>query len=70
MKVKIPWVKTEDCLELARYQWGCELIIANQSMPGTMAINLGKTCWIETRKNTPLENNEIYYPYKINVNYF
>lgn len=70
MKIKIPHIPTSDCLELARLMAGCEMVIANQSMPGTMAVSMGKTCWIETRKNTPLENNEIYYPYKINAHYF
>lgn len=70
MQVKIPYVTTENCLELARYMQGAEMVIANQSMPGTMAVSMGKTCWIETRKNTTLENNEIYYPYKLNAHYF
>ena len=70
MKVTIPHIKTEDCLDLARLINGAEMVIANQSMPGTMAISMGKTVYIETRKNTPLENNEIYYPYRINAHYF
>lgn len=70
MKVQIPYVYTADCLELARYIAGAEMVIANQSMPGTMAVSMNKTVWIETRKNTPLENNEIYYPYKVNAHYF
>lgn len=70
MKIDIPHVKTEDCLQLARLMKGSEMVIANQSMPGTMAVSMGKTCYIETRKNTPLENNEIYYPYRINAHYF
>jgi hypothetical protein len=70
MKIKIPHVQTSDCLELARYMKGAEMVIANQSMPGTMAVSMGKTCWIETRKNVDLANNEIYYPYKLNAHYF
>ena len=70
MKIKIPYVKTSDCLELARLMRGAEMVIANQSMPGTMAVCMGKTAWIETRKNTTLENNEIYYPYRTNLHYF
>lgn len=70
MKVKIPYVATEDALHLARLMEGAEMVIANQSMPGTMAVSMGKTCYIETRKNTPLTNNEIYYPYKANAHYF
>jgi hypothetical protein len=70
LKITVPHVKTADCLELARLIDGAEMVIANQSMPGTMAISMGKSCYIETRKNTPLENNEIYYPYRINAHYF
>jgi hypothetical protein len=70
LKINIPHVKTEDCLDLARLMQGAEMVIANQSMPGTMAVSMGKSVWIETRKNTPLENNEIYYPYRVNANYF
>ena len=70
LKVNIPHVKTQDCLDLARLMAGAEMVIANQSMPGTMAVSMGKTVWIETRKNTPLENNEIYYPYHLNAHYF
>lgn len=70
LKIKIPYYQTLDCLHLARVMQGCEMVIANQSMPGTMAVSMGKTCWIETRKNTPLENNEIYYPFRINAHYF
>jgi hypothetical protein len=70
LDIKIPYVPTEDCLELARYMKGAEMVIANQSMPGTMAVSMGKTCWIETRKNVDLMQNEIYYPYKINAHYF
>jgi hypothetical protein len=70
MKMKIQYIPTSDSLELARYMSGAEMVIANQSMGGTMAVSMGKTCWIETRKNVELENNEIYYPYKINAHYF
>ena len=70
MKIDIPHIKTENALELARYMNGAEMVIANQSLAGTMAVSMGKTCWIETRKNTPLTNNEIYYPYKVNAHYF
>jgi hypothetical protein len=70
LKITVPHVKTQDCLDLARLIDGAEMVIANQSMPGTMAISMGKSCYIETRKNTPLENNEIYYPYRINAHYF
>lgn len=70
MDINIPHIPTQNMLELSRLIGGAEMIIANQSMPGTMAVSMGKTCYIETRKNTPLENNEIYYPYHLNAHYF
>jgi hypothetical protein len=70
MKVKVHYVPTSDALELARLIAGSKMMIANQSMPGTLALGIGTTLWIETRKNTPLDNNEILYPYRSNVTYF
>ncbi len=70
MKIKIHYIPTVDALELARLIAGSKMMIANQSMPGTLAVGLGTTLWIETRKNTPLDNNEILYPYRSNITYF
>lgn len=70
MKVKVDYVPTSDGLELARLIAGAKMMIANQSMPGTLAVGIGTSLWIETRKNTPLSNNEILYPYRANINYF
>lgn len=70
MKVKVQYQPTSDGLELARYIAGAKMMIGNQSMPATLAVGLGTTLWIETRKNTPLDNNEILYPYRTNINYF
>lgn len=70
MKVKVAYVPTSDSLELARLIAGAEMMIGNQSMPATLSLGIGTTTWIETRKNTPLDNNEILYPYKSNIFYF
>lgn len=70
MKVKVQYVPTPDALSLARLIAGSKMMIANQSMPGTLAVALGATVWIETRKNVELDQNEILYPYRANVTYF
>jgi hypothetical protein len=70
MKVKVHYEPTSDSLVLAQLIAGSKMMIANQSMPGTLAVGLGATIWIETRKNTPLDNNEILYPYRANITYF
>lgn len=70
MKTKVHYIPTQDGLALARLIAGAKMMIANQSMPGTLAVGIGTTLWIETRKNTPLDNNEILYPYRANITYF
>jgi hypothetical protein len=70
MKVKVHYEPTSDGLALGRLIAGAKMMIANQSMPGTLAVGLGTTIWIETRKNTDLSNNEILYPYRSNITYF
>lgn len=70
MKIKVDYHPTSDSLELARLIAGAKMMIANQSMPGTLAVGIGTTIWIETRKNTDLEQNEILYPYRSNITYF
>jgi hypothetical protein len=70
MKVKVDYRPTSDALELARLIAGAKMMIGNQSMPATLAVGIGTSLWIETRKNTPLDNNEILYPYRTNINYF
>ena len=70
MKTKVHYEPTSDGLILARLIAGAKMMIGNQSMPATLAVGLGTTLWIETRKNTPLENNEILYPFKSNITYF
>lgn len=70
MKVKVKFVPTPDALSLARLIAGAKMMIGNQSMPATLAVALGATVWIETRKNVELEQNEILYPYRANITYF
>lgn len=70
MKVKIYYEPTSDGLALARLIAGAKMMIGNQSMPATLAVGIGTTLWIETRKNTTLEQNEILYPYRSNITYF
>lgn len=70
MKVKVHYEPTTDGLALARLIAGAKMMIANQSMPGTLCVGIGTTLWLETRKNTPLDNNEILYPYRANITYF
>lgn len=70
MGVKVHYIPTHDGLELARLIAGAKMMIANQSMPGTLAVGIGTTLCLETRKNTPLNNNEILYPYRSNISYF
>lgn len=70
MKVKVQYEPTSDGLALARLIAGAKMMIANQSMPGTLAVGIGTTLWLETRKNTTLDNNEILYPYRSNITYF
>ena len=70
MKVKVHYEPTSDGLALARLIAGAKMMIANQSMPGTLALGLGTTLWLEVRKSTPLEKNEIMFPFRANVMYF
>jgi hypothetical protein len=70
MKVKVHYEPTSDGLALARLIAGAKMMIANQSMPGTLAVGIGTTLWLETHKLKPVEHNEIFYPFRINVFYF
>lgn len=69
LKVKIQYQPTSDGLELARFIAGAKMMIANQSMPGTLAVGIGTTLWLETR-DVELSQNEILYPYRSNIMYF
>jgi len=51
LKIKIHHQKVEDLLEMSRYIQGSELFIGNQSVHASIAVGLGKTYWIELRKD-------------------
>lgn len=72
LKVKIHYVPCPDYMETARLIQGSELLICNQSSPCALGLALGKTMWIETRKlnNETIEQNECFYPYRLNISYF
>jgi hypothetical protein len=70
LKVKIPHYKTPDFMELARVIQGSELFISSMSSPSALALCLGKTMWLETRKNEPWERHEYNYPMRLNIRYF
>lgn len=69
-KCFIPHYKTPDFMELARVIQGSELFISSMSSPSALALCLGKTMWLETRKNEPWERHEYNYPYRLNIRYF
>ena len=70
MKIKVHYEPTSDGLALARLIAGSKMMIGNQSMPATLALGIGTTLWVEVRKNTSLELNEMMYPFRSNVSYF
>ena len=69
-KVFIPHYRTPDFMELARVIKGSELFVCSMASPCALSIALGKTMWIETRKNEPFERLEVVYPYRLNIRYF
>jgi hypothetical protein len=69
-KIKIPHYRTPDFMELARVIQGSELFVSSMSSPSALALCLGKTMWLETRKNEPWERHEYNYPYRLNIRYF
>jgi hypothetical protein len=69
-KIKVPHYRTPDFMELARVIQGSELFIASVSSPSALALCLGKTMWLETRKNEPWERHESNFPYRLNIRYF
>jgi hypothetical protein len=70
LKVKVPHYRTPDYMELARVIQGSELFISSMSSPSALALCLGKTMWLETRKNEPWERHEYNYPNRLNIRYF
>jgi hypothetical protein len=69
-KVRVPHYRTPDFMELARVIQGSELFVCSMSAPCAVALALGKTMWVETRKNEPFERLEINYPGRMNIRYF
>jgi len=69
-KIRVPHYRTPDYMELARVISGSELFISSMSSPSALALCLGKTMWLETRKNEPWERHENKYPYRLNIRYF
>jgi hypothetical protein len=69
-KVQVPHYRTPDYMELARVISGCELFISSMSSPSALGLALGKTMWLETRKNEPWERHEYNYPHRLNIRYF
>lgn len=69
-KMQIPHYRTPDYMELARVIQGSELFISSMSSPSALALCLGKTMMLETRKNEKWERHEYNYPYRLNIQYF
>jgi hypothetical protein len=69
-KVFIPHYRTPDFMEMARVIQGSELFITSMSSPCALALALGKTMMIETRKNEKHERLEVNYPFRLNIQYF
>jgi hypothetical protein len=66
----IPWVKTNNMLELASIIAGAKLFIGNQSQALALAVGLGIPYYCEARQDLPLERNECYFPNQPDGNYF
>jgi hypothetical protein len=69
-KIQVPHYRTPDYMELARVIQGSELFISSMSSPSALALCLGKTMWLETRKNEKWERHEYNYPNRLNIKYF
>jgi hypothetical protein len=69
-QICIPHYRTENLMELARVVQGSEMFITSMGGPSALALSLGKTMMLETRKNEKFERLEINYPYRLNIQYF
>jgi hypothetical protein len=69
-QICIPHYRTENLMELARVIQGSELFVTSMGGPSALALSLGKTMMLETRKNEKFERLEINYPYRLNIQYF
>jgi len=70
MGVDIPHYITPTFMDMARVIQGSEMLITSMSSPCAVGLALGKTMWIETRKNETLERLEVNYPWRPNIFYF
>lgn len=68
--VDVPYYKTPTFMDMARVIQGSEMLITSMSSPCAVGLALGKTMWIETRKNETMERLEVNYPYRPNIFYF
>ena len=69
-KVRVPHYRTPDWMELARIISGSEMMITSMGGPSALALSLGKTMLLESRKNETHERLEINYPARLNIQYF
>lgn len=69
-KVSVPYYKTPDWMELARVIMGSNLMITSMGGPSALCLCLGKTMFLESRKNETHERLEINYPLRVNIQYF
>lgn len=70
LDIEIEHWKTETYWDMAQVMAGAEMVITSMSSPCAMALAMGKTTWIETRKNIEIERLEVNYPWRANVFYF
>lgn len=69
-KIRVPHYRTPDWMEVARVLKGSDMFICSMAAPCALALALGTTMMIETRKNEPFERLEVNYPFRLNVQYF
>jgi hypothetical protein len=69
-KVRVPYYRTPDWMELARVIQGSELMITSMGGPSALCLCLGKSMMLESRKNETHERLEINYPLRVNIQYF
>ena len=69
-KVRVPYYRTPDLMELARVIQGSEQMITSMGGPSALCLCLGKTMMLEPRKNETHERLEINYPLRLNIQYF
>jgi len=69
-KTSVPYFPTATFKDMASVIAGSEMLITSMSSPCAVGLALGKTMWIETRKNETMERLEVNYPYRTNIFYF